>query len=65
MKTLIGLTFLLVSPLFLGSFLLLAIGGVLGIAPADFMPVAFTSYTVIWLLMYVGWFDGSVYQTTL
>ena len=65
MKRLIGWTFVLISPLFLGAFILLALGNMIGIAPADFMPTAFVSYTVVWLMMYVTWFDGSKYQKNL
>ena len=65
MKTVIGWTFLLLSPFFLGAFILIAIGNVMGLAPADFMPTAFPSYTIAWILFYVSWFDGSKYQKNL
>ena len=61
MKTIIGWSFLLVSPILLGALLVLVCLNLAGLSH-DYMSVAFPTYTVAWLFAYVTWFDGSDYQ---
>lgn len=64
MKTIIGLTFVLMCPFLGGLFPFVLFGYILEYS-YDQICVAFAIYTWIWILGYILWFDGSKYQRIL